>query len=155
MDGIDTQKRRNQSGATLVEFACAMMPTFACIFLYVNLCWIIFQWVCLQEAVREGVRSTVACPSVTSLTTNAQSVIETFSFGFITASNVASTVTVQFLDGTTLSAVSGKVTTGDLVKISIGSFKVNIFAPVWEKVSPIYLGAVSADVMACRTPQSQ
>ncbi len=150
---ITTERSKRQSGSTIVEFACAALPLFAFIFLYLNLAWVIFEWACVQEAVREGVRAAVTCTPTTALNTSIDGVIETYSFGFINAANVGSTVTIQYLDPSTLSPITtGTVTTGDVVKITISSLKVNIFAPVWSTVSPMYIGAVSADVIACRTP---
>lgn len=149
------KRRKRQSGATLVEFSLVILPTFGFIFLFINLAWVIFEWACVQEAVREGVRYAITCTPTTQLNSAIDSVIEEYSFGFVNKNNVGSTVSIQYLDPTTLATISGAVSTGDVVKITISGLKVTMFAPVDVTASPMYVGAVSADVMACTTPASQ
>lgn len=154
------ERKKRQSGATLIEFCFAIVPTLGFIFLFINLAWVIFAWACVQEAVREGVRSAITCTPTTGLNAQIESVIKTYSFGFINASNICSssvsqpctTISIQYLDPTTLNPVSGtgSITTGDVVKVTISGLKIGIFAPVDIKgTSPLYVSAVSADMMAC------
>lgn len=153
-DQITSGKRkRRESGSTMVEFAFVITILLAFVMLYINLVWTLFTWACVQESIREGVRAAVTCTPSTGLTAAIESSIETYSFGFINSSNVGTVVSIQYLDPTTLSPVTtSTVNTGDVVKITISNLKVTLFAPLLvPKASPIYVGAVSADVMACAT----
>jgi hypothetical protein len=153
-------KRKRESGATIVEFGIVLLPTLGFMFLLMNLTWIIFEWACVQESIREGVRAAVTCvPTGGHLNTTATDAIQQYSFGFINSSNLSSVVNIQYLDPTTLNPIGGGVTiySGDLVKITISGLKVSLFAPImyadlYNDTHPMYVGAVSADVIACRAP---
>ena len=136
------------------EMLLSTLGTVLSVVLLIALAWVIFAWTCVQEAVREGARVAVTCTPSTGLNSAIQQVVERYSFGFVNAGNVASVFSVQYLDPTTLSAVSGTVYSGDVVKVSVSNLSVNTFAPVMRGGTPsvLLIGASSSDIMSCPTP---
>jgi hypothetical protein len=152
--GICPARLRRQSGTALVEFSLVLLPTLACLFVLMTLAWMIFAWACVQEAVREGARAAVTCVPATNLNATIQQVVETYSFGFINSNNVSSVFAVAYYDPITLSPISGKIITGDVVKVSVSGLPIYQFAPIMLTYTPLYLGAASADIMSCPSPAS-
>lgn len=150
--GVSTARRRRQSGAALVEFAISLMPLLGFMFLLIALAWIVFAWACVQEAVREGARAAVTCTPSSGLNAAIQQVVEQYSFGFVNSNNAGQVFSVQYLDPTTLSPVTGQVYSGDVVKVVVSNLPVYTFAPIMRPNSPIVLGAASSDIMSCPTP---
>jgi Flp pilus assembly protein TadG len=151
---IADARRRRESGAAIVEFALALLPLLGFMFLLMALAWIVFAWACVQEAVREGARTAVTCTPVTGLNNAIQQVVQTYSFGFVNASNASSVFSVQYLDPTTLSPIAGQVYSGDVVKVSVSNLPVTTFAPIMRAgtASVLLVGATSSDIMSCPTP---
>ena len=90
------------------------------LFLLMNLAWILFGWACVQEAVREGVRSAVTCASAGGITAGADSVVVQYSFGFLNSQNVATYTTVSFYSPSLVPLKSTDlVTSGTVVKVSV------------------------------------
>ena len=151
--GVVTKARReHESGTAIVEFGLVILPAMGFLFLLMNVAWIIFGWACVQEAVREGVRAAVTCSPTTGLNAAVDQVVEQYSFGFINAQNAPSYVSVNYYSPTTLAPVSGLVTTGTVVKVSVNGLPLNTFAAILHSAIPIHLSATSADLMACSTP---
>lgn len=148
-----SRHRRGESGAALIEFALVLLPTLGFLFLLLTLSWVIFGWVCIQEAVREGARTAVTCTPSIGLTAAVDSVVEQYSFGFVTTKNASSVLSVSYYDPTTLKPISGNVTTGDVVKVAVNGLQLYQFAPILENgYTPLYVSAASADMMSCPTP---
>jgi Flp pilus assembly protein TadG len=149
---ISRQRRGRETGAALVEFAFVILPSLGFLFLLMNLAWMIFAWACVQEGAREGVRAAVTCSPSSGLNAAVQSVVQTYSFGFINAQNASSLVTVRYYRPPNFNLVSTKITSGDVVNVSVSGLSLGIFSPILFTASPVYLGASSADVMSCATP---
>jgi Flp pilus assembly protein TadG len=147
-----TARRLRERGTALTEFALVFLPTLGLLFLLANLSWIVFAWACVQEGVREGVRTAITCSPSTGLNAAVQSVVQHYSFGFINAQNAPSILTIQYYSQPTNTVVSGPITTGDIVKVSVSGLQLDVFASGFFNSSPIYIGATSADVMACSNP---
>lgn len=140
---------RRERGAETVEFALMLLPTFALIFLIVNVAWVIFARVCLQEAVRAGVRC-----AITGTYTNSgvQNYVQQHSFGMIPD---ASSVCVQYFSPINLStplASSVAVTGGDVVQVSIANVNVRPLAPLLISPAALPLSAGASDIMQTPTP---
>lgn len=149
---VQAVKRKAESGATLVEFALVLLPTFGFLFLLMTLAWVIFAWACVQEGVREGARAAVTCSPATGLNATVEQVVQQYSFGFINSGNSSSVLTISYYDPITLQPISGNVMTGDVVKITVSGLHVYQFAPILLAYTPLYLSATSADVMSCPSP---
>ena len=148
------EKRRGESGAAIVEFGIVLLPTLGFLFLLLNLAWIIFEWACVQEAVREGVRSAITCSPSAGLNAFVDQIVEQYSFGFINSSNVGNVVSINYYAPGTLSPVNGPVTTGDVVVVSVSGLKVSTFAGIMYTPQALYISANSADIMSCSSPAS-
>ena len=151
--------RRREAGTAIVEFAFVILPAMGLLFLLMNLAWILFGWACVQEAVREGVRSAVTCaaPPTIGITTAAEGIVAQYSFGFLNTQNVASYTTVSFYSPTLVPLKStDPVTSGTVVKISVTGLPLATFAEILiHSPIPIQLSAASADIMACSGTANQ
>ncbi len=149
------RRRNRESGAALIEFAFVLMPTLGCMFLLMQLAWMVFAYGCVQEGVREGVRAAINCTPSGGLNANIQSVVEQYSFGFVNPNNVSSVLKVNYYAPVTLTPVTGQVNTGDVAQVTVSNVGIYSFAPIlgWGNASSkLYVGATSADVMSCYSP---
>ncbi|MDQ2774327.1 MAG: pilus assembly protein [Acidobacteriota bacterium] len=155
--GILRKARRREAGTAIVEFAFVILPAMGLLFLLMNLAWILFGWACVQEAVREGVRSAVTCAATGGITAAADKVVVQYSFGFLNTQNVASYATVNFYSPTLVPLKSTDlVTSGTVVKVSVNALPLNTFAEILvHSPMAIQLSATSADVMACSGTANQ
>jgi Flp pilus assembly protein TadG len=149
---VQAVKRKAESGAILVEFALVLLPTLGFLFLLMTLAWVIFAWACIQEGVREGARAAVTCTPATGLNAAVQQVVKQYSFGFVNSANSSSVLSIRYYDPITLQPVTGNVVTGDVVKITVSGLRVYQFAPILLTYTPLYVSAISADVMSCPSP---
>jgi Flp pilus assembly protein TadG len=143
--------RHRESGSALIECTLVLLPLLALVFITMDSAWALFARATLQHAAREGVRYAVTATPLSGSCMNAsiRQVVQTNSFGFITAANAATSITVTYLDPKTLAVVSGASSTsgGNVVQISIQGVSVRSFGPIWRTSTPLSLGAQAADVL--------
>ncbi len=150
---IGLRKNGNrQRGSALIEFSMMLLPLLACVFMTLDLAWILFTWASIQEGVREGVRFAVtgqvlqgyACQDA-----SIRAVIQMSSIGFVNATNAASVVQIQYYDPLTLQPLNGVGSNagGNVVKITVSQISVATFGPILRSWTPIKLAASSSDVM--------
>ena len=139
---------RRERGAALVEFALVILPTFALIFMAMDLAWILFGWASIQEGVREGVRFGVTGQTLNGgcLGNSVRQVVTQYAFGF---ANAPAQVSVQYLDPTTLLPIAGSAgpVGGNVIKVTVSGVSIGTFGPIFRQFSPITLSATSSDVM--------
>jgi Flp pilus assembly protein TadG len=123
----------------------------AILMLMMDAAWAIFAQATLQEAAREGVRYAVTGQTGTGMCQDAsiRSIVQQYAYGFISPSNAASQITIQYFLPTTLAPVSGVGSNagGNIVQISISGVQVRSFGPIWRSNSPVNVAASAADVM--------
>lgn len=149
---IIRRMQRCESGSEIVELAFVLLPMLSILFLIVDISWMLFAKVCLQDAVREGVRYGVTGQTMSGKGLNAsvQSVVQQRSLGFISSSNASSYVQVQyFLQSNLSTPITGAGCTagGNVIRVSVSNVSVNPLAPLLRSATPFLLYASSSDVM--------
>jgi Flp pilus assembly protein TadG len=143
-----------ETGATTVEFALALLPLFALLFMTIDLSWIILGWAAIQEGAREGARYAVtgSGQSETALDSATKSVVVQYSFGFANASNIS----VDYYSAAgyssaglpaTLDGQTGATSVGNVVKVSVQGITIGTFGPIFRAFGPIVLSASASDVL--------
>jgi Flp pilus assembly protein TadG len=146
------RRQRGESGSAIVEGALIFLPLMALFFAMIDFPFAIFIQNSIRNAVREGVRFAISQQTGSGGQDAAiDSVVEGASFGFISSGTIAAgtaTLTIQYYDGTTLSAVSGTGSNaqGNICVVS-ASVSTKWMAPVWRGFGVQTFSASSADVM--------
>ena len=137
-----------QRGAALVEFSLVILPTFALIFMAMDLAWILFGWASIQEGVREGVRFGVTGQTINKacLGDSVKQVVTRYAFGF---ANTPAIIDVKYLDPTTLLPITDNTGPigGNVLKVTVSGVSIGTFGPIFRQFSPISLAATSSDVI--------
>ena len=128
------------------------MPLLAICFALIDYPVAIFAQNTLRNAVREGVRYAITqqtcCGGQDAAIKNA---VINNSMGFVTASDIsagATTVTIQYYQGSTLAAVSGTGSNapGNICVVS-ATIQRSWMAPLWRTAGILNFSASSSDVM--------
>jgi Flp pilus assembly protein TadG len=148
------ERRRRQSGSTLVEFSLVVLPLFAILFLIMDVGWIIFAWASIQESAREGVRYAVtgSGQAEASLDSATKLVVKQYSFGFAQASNIS----VDYYPSTgysssgppaSLDGSAGATAVGNLVKVTVQGVNLKSFGPLFRTWGNVQLTASACDIL--------
>ena len=146
--------RGREAGSATIEFALVLLPLFAILFMTLDVAWIIFGWACIQEGAREGVRYAVVGSGQpeSTLDSSTKLVVEQYSFGFATASNIS----VDYYPSTGYSSSSvpasidgtrSATQVGNLVKVTVQSVPFKSFGPIFRSWSTVQLSASAADIL--------
>ena len=149
--GQSRRRKRSQGGNAFIEMSLGFLPFFALIFGILDFSLAIFINNTLQDAVREGVRyaitynTTYQGTSYASQTLAVRAVVKSFGMGFLTTSNVAAYVKVNYYLPNNLGtpATSSNVPTtvngvyiqylnqtGNVVEVQIQNFPWNWMVPL-------------------------
>jgi len=146
----------------MIEATFCLMAFVAIIFLIMDLSWAVFAKLTLQNAVRAGVRYAVTSQTSGSLgqVASIRKVVEQQAMGFLTDAQASSLVNVCFYSvtppspsslGCGTSALAGSTgpanTGGNLVIVSITSYPVSPFAPLYRNATPVTLSVQSGDLI--------
>ncbi len=137
-----------------MEFALLLPIFFAILFMTMDVGWILFGWVCIQEGAREGVRYSITGSGQVEATLDSATklVVEQYSFGFAKATNIS----VDYYPSTGYSAsgmpasldgTSGATSVGNLVKVTVRGVTIKSFAPVWRNFGNVQLTASACDIL--------
>jgi hypothetical protein len=146
---VAPRRRSRERGSTLVEFGLLMIPLFALVLLIMDVGWSVFAEVSLQEAVREGVRWGITgqlYSGCSGLDCSIKKVVQEFSFGFATASNIS----IHYYSPQTLTDVTGQpgaTAGGNILQVAISGVTVKSFGALLRQGTPLPLGASASDVM--------
>ncbi len=140
------KRLRCQKGSTLVEFSLVLIPLLGLLMLTLDLAWVLFTWVCIQEGAREGVRSAITGQTDASIAATVQQ----YSFGL--AKNTPGVTPIQvFYYSASNPALSltgiGSSCSGNIVKVIVSGINIAPIMPVWRTKSPIVLSAAAADLV--------
>lgn len=129
-----------------------ILPLLACVFMTLDVAWILFTWASIQEGVREGVRFAVTGQILQGYScqdASIRAVIESYSFGFVNSGNASTVVNIQYYSPLTMQPLSGQGSNagGNVVKITVSPITVGTFGPIFRSWTPINLAAASSDVM--------
>ncbi len=148
-----TGRRPREVGSALVEMTFVLLPLMGLIFLIVDVAWMIFARASLQEAAREAVRFGVTgqlAPGCSGLNASIKQIAQQSSFGFITAANASSVISIRYTSPSNSStALTGCSATagGNVLQVSISGISLAPMAPLLRSASPLALSANSADAM--------
>jgi Flp pilus assembly protein TadG len=150
---ISAKRSYRQKGSELVEFGLTIVPLFGFIFLIVDLAWMIFAQVTLQNAVRAGVRYAITGQTITGLGQDAsiKAVVQDNAVGFLAGSSGLSKIVISYYDPVSLTATNSNAG-GNIVKVSLSGFTVSPFGPILRSATPITINALSADRMEANGP---
>jgi Flp pilus assembly protein TadG len=148
------RRRRHESGSTMIEFAFVILPLMGFLLMTMDVAWILFGWASIQEGAREGVRYAISCQVSSGLNASIKSVVQQYSAGFAKPANV----TIKYCSATDVAtpctALTGVVTAGQVVNVTVGNVSVGTFGPIFRTWTPISLSASSADIMeTCNATQ--
>jgi Flp pilus assembly protein TadG len=143
---------KSDCGSEVIEFVFVLLPMLAILFLIIDISWMLFAKVCLQEAAREGVRYGVTGRTMNGkgLIASVQTVVQQNSLGFVSPSAASSVVQVQFFSQNDLSTpVTGVSSTagGNVIQVTVQNVSVNPLMPLLRSANPFLLYATSSDVM--------
>jgi len=146
-----TRSQRRESGSTLIEFTLTLLPLLGFIFLLMDVAWIVFAWSSIQEGAREGVRFAVTGQTNGYPCQDAaiRAGVQQYSFGFVTAQNLATAVDIEYYSPLTLQPLSGAGSNagGNVIKITVGGISIKSLGPILRSVAPVGISATSSDVM--------
>ena len=155
-----TKRNRRRSGATVVELALTIMPTFAIIFGFIDLGFALFTWNTLQNAVREGTRYAITMQRQNPSTGHIQSiknVTAQWTLAMVNPNSTSSSgpaipyVDVKFYRQTNLNVADtgpGSNSPGNVVEVSIRNYPYSWMFPF----SGAFLGSTASQWY--RTPGS-
>lgn len=119
--------------------------------LIIDVAWAIFAQASVQYAVCQGVRWGITCryaTGQTGLNASITQIVEQNSMGFITSSNAASVLSIQYLNPSTLATISsGGPAGGNVLKVSVSGLQTKSFGPLYRNVTAVATSAVALDVM--------
>ena len=141
------RRRRRQSGSTLIEFSFVILPLMAFLLMTLDVAWILFGWASIQEGAREGVRYAISCQVSSGLNAAIANVVKQYSAGFAKTSNVTVKYCSPTDTATPCTALTGVVTGGQVVKVTVHDVAIGTFGPIFRTWTPISLTASAADVM--------
>jgi Flp pilus assembly protein TadG len=171
---VSKRRRTTSSGAQMVELAMVILPFFALITAFFDICFVLFSWSTIQNAVREGCRYAItfqtAAPTGSTWTcTGAQdNCIETDvaanSMGLVTVAGGLINVNyfTQAAPNTAIPFASGGNTPGNIVEVSIIAYPLNWMIPFsgtggggmlnsssspYRPTSPTTVNAYSSDIL--------
>jgi Flp pilus assembly protein TadG len=149
-----SRRKLRQSGSTILEFAFAILPLFALLFMVMDVAWIVIGWACVQEGAREGVRyaTTGSGQPESTLDNGIKAVVQHYAFGFAQTNSVAvhyyppsgysSIGAPAALDGT-----AGATAAGNIVTVVLPGVSLKSFGPIFRSVSTINISASASDVL--------
>jgi hypothetical protein len=143
-------RRGRERGTAQVEFALLLLPFLALVMFIVDTAWVIFAQSTIQSAVREGVRvgiTAVAGSGCATVTCTVQNTVQTYSFGFVKASNVQ--VTYYSTSSGTLTQVSGSGADvgGNIIQVTVTNITIKSMGAIMRQATPISLAATASDVI--------
>ncbi len=129
-----------------------IIPMFALLFLVIDLAWAVFASASLQESVREGVRFAVTgqlLPGSQHQDDSICQVVQKYSFGFVSSTNAASVIHINYYDPLTLTEKTGPGSNagGNLVKVTVTGLSLKPLMPLWRSSSPLMLSASASDIV--------
>jgi Flp pilus assembly protein TadG len=104
----------------------------------------------LYNAVREGVRYAVTQQTNSGhQDTDIKAVVQSNSMGFLSGSSGASYISITYYNPKTLATVTGVGSNagGNICMVSVNSFPITWFAPVWRASGKFAMSANSSDIM--------
>jgi Flp pilus assembly protein TadG len=145
---ISGPRRSRQRGSELVEFGLTIVPLFGFVFLIIDLAWMIFAQVTLQNAVRAGVRYAVTGQTETGKGQDAsiKDVVQANAMGFLAGADGLSDIVITYYNPVTLATTNSNAG-GNIVKVSISGFSLSPFGPIMRSATPITITATASDRM--------
>ena len=135
-------------GSQLVETSLIMLPLLALMFLALDAAWGAFVKATLEHAAREGVRYAVTGQTSGGLgqVASIEAVVKDRALGLLNG-NQASTLSVQFLDATTLQTATADPVNqgGNLVQVSITNYQLSPLAPLLRSSNALTINITAAD----------
>src|SRR3979490_887211 len=120
---ISAERPSRQKGSELVEFGLTIVPLFGFIFLIIDLAWMIFAQVMLQNAVRAGVRYAITGQTESGKGQDAsiKDVVQANAMGFLAGASGLSDIVITYYNPVTLASTNSNAG-GNIVKVSISGF---------------------------------
>jgi len=145
---ISQNRKRRQKGAEIVEFGLTIVPLFGFIFLILDVSWMIFAQVTLQNAVRQGVRYAVTGQVISGKgqDDSIKTVVQNAAVGFLSGSTGASQIAINYYTPGTMSPTTSNAS-GNIVEVSIQGFALSPLGPILHSGSPVAISAVASDIV--------
>lgn len=145
------RRHTNQGGNAVLEGALALPPLFMILFATIDFSMALLMRNTAQAAVREGVRYAVTGQTMSGMGQDAsiRQVIENNSLGFITSSNAASLVTINYYNPSTLvlQTGTGSNAAGNIVQVQISGLSWAWMVPYGRGATPLQFTVTSADIV--------
>jgi Flp pilus assembly protein TadG len=157
-----SQRNRRRSGAAMLEFALAILPTLGLILAFVDFGMLLFRWATLQNAVREGCRYAITFQTVTGEGQDAsiEGVVQQYSMGMVSTADNPQDIFVKYYSPTNLTTpiTSGGNVPGNIVEVSVQGVSWSWIAPLsgssgaggvpfFRNTTPITLNIYSSDIL--------
>jgi hypothetical protein len=138
---VSPRRKRRSGGNAFVELSLTLLPTFAIITGFFDVSFALFNWVTIQNAVREGCRFAItmqttmpdgsACPAAGHLDSCTAQVVANNSMGMIPSNSplVYSTYFLETSPNTAIAAPGGPVP-GNIVEVSIQGYPMQWMIPI-------------------------
>ena len=144
----NTDRKRLQRGAEMVEVALILTPLLLITYLLLNLSMVLFLRSTFQQAVREGARYAIT-GQVTGTgvcqDTSIKTIVKQSALGFLNTGPAAATIHVRFRNPST--GAVGSNTVGNIVTVSVENYQYGPLAPFRFFSGKMGVWAHSADVM--------
>jgi len=145
-----TKRNRKRGGAVIMELGLMLLPTFALLFGFIDVGFLIFTWNTLQNAVREGTRYAITQQTMGTGVGQGQipsikAEVSRWAMGFVNVSSTATTgpqipwIEVQFFDPASPSTAvtgNGSNSPGNIVEVSIRNYPYKWMAPISGSMIP-------------------
>lgn len=132
--GISARRRRRSGGNTIIEVAFTIVPTFALILAFADFGLMMFRWVTLQNAVREGARYAITFQrnGTSGQDTSIKQVVQQYAMNIVTVSDTPQHIFVNYYTPTNLTTPisSGGNIPGNVVEVSVQNVSWSWIAPL-------------------------
>lgn len=163
-NSVSARRRRASSGNALVEWMFVLLPTFALITAFFDICFALFSWTTLQNAVREGCRYAITFQTNGGQGQDAsvETIVQQNSMGLVTVAgglihvNYYGTnpATGAYSLSTAIPVANGGNIPGNIVEVSVQAYQLNWMVPLSGTIatplrssSPATINVYSTDVL--------
>jgi Flp pilus assembly protein TadG len=130
---ISAKRRRRSNGNALVEWMLVLLPTMALITAFFDICFALFSWATIQNAVSEGCRYAITYQTITGDGQDAsiKTTVASDSMGLVTVAGGLIQVNyyTPAAPTTPIAAPNGNVP-GNIVQVSVQGYALNWMVPL-------------------------
>lgn len=156
---ISAARRRHSSGNVILESVFTVLPTFALIFVFLDVGMMIYRWTTLQNAVREACRYAITFQTSGAMGQDAsiEQVVQQYAMGLVKTTDSPNRIMVNYYLPTNLNtpiASPGGNVPGNIVEVSVQGIPFQWMMPLSGTMgaplyasSPLTLNVYSLDML--------